>query len=44
MRVWHIVLTEDNRGDVLLIEESMQLHHVPHELRVIGDGQAALDT
>ena len=43
MRTLHILLAEDNRGDVLLVRESLHEHHIEHELHVVMDGQAALD-
>ena len=43
MRVLQILLAEDNRGDVLLVRESLREHRIKHELHVVRDGQAALD-
>ena len=43
MRPVHILLAEDNPGDVLLVRESLREHHIEHELHVVHDGQAALD-
>ena len=43
MRALHILLAEDNRGDVLLVRESLREHQIPHELHVVQDGQEALD-
>lgn len=38
----HILLAEDNRGDVLLIEQALAEHHIRHELHVVHDGEQAL--
>ena len=43
MRLLHILLAEDNRGDVLLVRQALQEHHIEHELHVVRDGQQALD-
>ena len=43
MRVLRILLAEDNRGDVLLVRESLREHRIKHELYVVRDGQEALD-
>ena len=37
----HILLAEDNRGDVLLIREALREHHVEHDLYVLNDGLQA---
>ncbi len=37
-----IVLAEDNPGDILLVREALQVHHVDHELHVLRDGGEAL--
>ena len=38
----HILLAEDNLGDVLLVEEALQEHHLEYELHVVHDGADAL--
>jgi chemotaxis family two-component system response regulator Rcp1 len=43
MRALQILLAEDNRGDVLLIQESLREHQIQHKLYVVRDGQEALD-
>ena len=43
MRALRILLAEDNRGDVLLVRESLREHQIEHELHVVQDGQEALD-
>jgi CheY-like chemotaxis protein len=43
MRVLHILLAEDNHGDVLLVREALQEHRIQHQLHVVQDGQEALD-
>jgi len=37
-----IVLAEDNPADVGLVTEALREHQIPHELRVISDGEEAL--
>lgn len=41
MRVLHVLLAEDNKGDVLLVRESLQEHQIENELHVDQDGQQA---
>ena len=43
MRPLLILLAEDNRGDVLLVRDSLREHRIEHELHVVRDGQQALD-
>jgi CheY-like chemotaxis protein len=43
MKVLHILLAEDNKGDVFLVRESLQEHQIEHELHVVENGQEALD-
>ena len=38
-----ILLAEDNAGDVLLVRQALEEHHIEHELHVVRDGAAALD-
>ena len=38
----HILLAEDNFGDVLLVEQALTEHQVDHELHVVKDGDEAL--
>ena len=38
----HILLAEDNFGDVLLVRQALKVHHVMHELHVVQDGAEAL--
>ena len=38
----HILLAEDNFGDVLLVERALTEHQVDHELHVVKDGDEAL--
>lgn len=42
MRTWRILLAEDNVGDVLLVEDALKAHQIPHELHVVKDGDQAL--
>ena len=37
-----ILLAEDNRGDVMLVQKALEEHHLAHELRVVTDGEEAL--
>jgi CheY-like chemotaxis protein len=39
----HILLVEDNPGDVLLVKESFRAMGNPCRISVAGDGQAAMD-
>jgi two-component system, chemotaxis family, response regulator Rcp1 len=39
----HILLAEDNRGDVLLVRRALDHHHLEYELHVVKDGEEALD-
>jgi CheY-like chemotaxis protein len=38
-----VLLVEDNRADVLIIEEAIALHGLPVELRVLSDGAEAFE-
>jgi CheY-like chemotaxis protein len=42
MRLLHILLAEDNRGDVLLVREALEHHQIQHELHVVRDGAQAI--
>ena len=37
----HLLMVEDNRGDVLLVEEAIKLHNVNVDLDVVEDGEEA---
>jgi chemotaxis family two-component system response regulator Rcp1 len=39
----HILLAEDNKGDVMLVREALTAHHIENTLYVVKDGQEALD-
>ncbi len=39
----HILLAEDNSGDVILVQEALAAHHIENTLHVVTDGQKALD-
>jgi CheY-like chemotaxis protein len=39
----HILLAEDNVGDVILVREALAAHNVENILHVVTDGQSALD-
>jgi two-component system, chemotaxis family, response regulator Rcp1 len=43
MREIHVLLAEDNRGDVLLVREALAAHDLPHKLHVATDGAQAMD-
>jgi len=43
MKPAHILLAEDNSGDVLLIRHALREHDVPFALHVAPDGAAAID-
>jgi CheY-like chemotaxis protein len=43
VRALQILLAEDNRGDVFLVQESLREHQIEHELYVVRDGEEALD-
>lgn len=38
----HILLAEDNLGDILLVQRALKEHHIEHELHVVRDGGEAL--
>lgn len=38
-----ILVIEDNPTDVILLQEALREHHVQYELRVLEDGEAAID-
>lgn len=41
--IFHILLVEDNPGDLRLLREAFRDAKVPHQLHVATDGQEALD-
>jgi chemotaxis family two-component system response regulator Rcp1 len=41
--VLQILLAEDNRGDVMLVQKALEEHHLVHELHVVSDGEEALE-
>jgi CheY-like chemotaxis protein len=42
VKLLHILLAEDNRGDVLLVRQALDAHHVRYELHVVQDGEQAV--
>ena len=42
MNPLRILLAEDNFGDVLLVQDALKSHKIPHELHVVRDGDEAL--
>lgn len=43
LRPGPILLVEDNSGDVILVREALLEHHVPNDLRILTDGQKAIE-
>src|SRR5947208_16839293 len=43
LKTFHIVLVEDNRGDVFLIEEALRSAGLPFRLTRYADGDVAID-
>ena len=43
MRTAHLLLAEDNLGDVLLVRQSLTEHGIEHELHVVENGAQAID-
>ena len=43
MNKLNVLLAEDNRGDVLLVQEAFAEHRIPNKLFVMRDGAEALD-
>jgi CheY-like chemotaxis protein len=43
MKAIHILLVEDNEGDILLTTEALEEFKIINELTVIKDGRAAID-
>lgn len=43
MKPVEILVVEDNRGDVVLLEEAMSTKGLPHRLNVVRDGVEAVD-
>jgi chemotaxis family two-component system response regulator Rcp1 len=41
--VLHILLAEDNPGDILLVEQALEEHRIPYELHVVHDGGESLN-
>ena len=39
----HILLVEDNEGDILLVSEALEEGKFLHDLSVVKDGQSAID-
>ena len=39
----HILLVEDNEGDILLVSEALEEGNFIHDLSVVKDGQSAID-
>jgi CheY-like chemotaxis protein len=42
MKVIHVLLAEDNIGDVRLVSRALREHHIDHELQLVEDGEQAL--
>jgi CheY-like chemotaxis protein len=41
--IMHILVVEDNDGDILLITEALALSKLQHEVSVVKNGQSAID-
>jgi two-component system, chemotaxis family, response regulator Rcp1 len=39
----NVLLVEDSRADVLLIREALDAHRIVHEIKVLTDGEQAID-
>lgn len=39
----HILLAEDNRGDVLLVRQALDDHSIDYQLHIVHDGAQAID-
>lgn len=42
MKMLHILLAEDNRGDVFLVRRALEEHSISHQLHVAHDGAEAV--
>jgi CheY-like chemotaxis protein len=42
MKALHVLLAEDNEGDVFLVEEALRFHNIEFQLHVQADGLAAI--
>jgi CheY-like chemotaxis protein len=42
MNALNILLAEDNLADVLLVRKALDEHKIPHDMRVVRDGEEAL--
>ncbi len=42
MKLLHILLAEDNQGDIVLVRQALEEHHIEHELYVVRDGAEAI--
>lgn len=43
MKQIQILLAEDNRGDVVLVQQALAEHGIEHDLHVVADGAEALN-
>jgi two-component system, chemotaxis family, response regulator Rcp1 len=43
MRELEVLLVEDSRGDVLLVQEALHAYAIPHRIHLVIDGEQALD-
>lgn len=39
---WDVLLAEDNRADIRLLREAVEVHHLPVVLHVVEDGEEAI--
>lgn len=43
MSTLHVLLAEDNLGDIVLVRRALEEHQIEHDLHVVKDGAEALD-
>lgn len=43
MKLLHILMVEDNEGDILLTKEAFENSHVIHKLSIVRDGSEAIE-
>lgn len=43
MKRLNILLAEDNRADVMLVQQALEEHGVQHDLHVVRDGEEAIE-
>ena len=43
MKVFHVLVAEDNYADVILFQEAFEHHQIEHQMHIVTEGQAALE-